>query len=201
MANLGSSIVAHCIMNYDVLSTLSESRQRLVGLLPLIFFGLHLAHHVHLGDPENMLWACHLANLLIGVGLLLNWRAVVAVGVLWLSIGLPLWISWLSGSPGEFSITSGMTHVGGMVVGVWAMRQMTWPRGIWWKAWLAIPLLQVLSHFTTKTSQEAREENVNISQGVWDGWGDIFPSYPVYLVLILGMVAVVFALVEKGFLR
>ena len=84
--------------------------------------------------------------------------------VLWLSIGLPLWISWLSGSPREFSITSGMTHVGGMVVGVWAMRQMTWPRGIWWKAWLAIPLLQVLSHFTTKTSQEAREENVNISQ-------------------------------------
>ena len=75
--------MVHCDMNADTPKVTVPSRYRLVGVLPLIFFGLHTAYHVGKGDPENMLWGCHLSNLLIGVGLLTSRPAVLAVGLLW----------------------------------------------------------------------------------------------------------------------
>ena len=188
--------MAHCEMNDDTQKVTVPSRYRLVGVLPLIFFGLHTAYHVGKGDPENMLWGCHLSNLLIGVGLLTSRPAVLAVGLLWLSVGVPLWIGLLIGTPDEFSITSMLTHVGGAAVGIWAMRQVSWSRGTWWKAWLAILLLQLICHYTTSP-----EANVNISHDVWKGWEKTFPSYPVYLIMLLSITAMIFAVVEQGFLR
>ena len=182
-------------MNDDAPTAPAPSRYRLVGVLPLIFFGLHLAHYVGEGKPGNMLWACHLSNLLIGAGVLAKRPAVLAAGLLWLSVGVPLWIFWLAGG-GEFLVTSALTHVGGAAVGIWAMRRVHWPRGIWWKAWLAIPLLQLICRFTTPP-----ELNVNISHSVWEGWEQTFPLYSVYLALMLGITAVIFAVAEQGFLR
>jgi hypothetical protein len=118
------------------------------------------------------------------------------VGLLWLSVGVPLWIGLLIGTPDEFSITSMLTHVGGAAVGIWAMRQVSWSRGTWWKAWLAILLLQLICHYTTSP-----EANVNISHDVWKGWEKTFPSYPVYLIMLLSITAMIFAVVEQGFLR
>ena len=189
-------LMARCDMNDDTPKAPASKHYRLVGVLPLIFFGLHTAYHVGKGDPENMLWGCHLSNLLIGMGLLTSRPAVLAVGLLWLSVGVPLWIGLLIGTPDEFSITSMLTHVGGAVVGIWAVCRMNWPRGTWWKAWLVIPLLQLVCRFTTPPAA-----NVNISHEVWKGWGKTFPSYPVYLILLLGITAVIFAVVEQGFLR
>jgi hypothetical protein len=182
-------------MNDDAPTAPAPSRYRLVGMLPLVFFGLHLAHYVGVGKPENILWACHLSNLLIGAGLLANRPAVLAVGFLWLSVGVPLWIGWLAGG-GGFLVTSALTHVGGAAIGIWALRRMNWPRGAWWKAWLAIPLLQLLCRFTTPS-----ELNVNISHKVWEGWEQTFPSHAVCLALLLSVTAVIFAVVEMLFLR
>ncbi len=187
--------MARCDMNDDTPKAPVPSRYRLVGVLPLVFFGLITVHYVKQGDPENMLWACHFSNLLIGVGLLVNWRAGVAAGLLWLSVGVPFWIIWLVGG-GGFFVTSMLTHVGGATVGIWAMRQVSWSRGIWWKALLALLLLQLVCRYTTSPAA-----NVNISHDVWKGWEQTFPSYPVYLILLLGITAVIFAVVEQGFLR
>ena len=184
-----------CDMNASTPTLIPLRQHRLLGVLPLVFYALHTVKHVHAGDPGNMLWACHLSNLLIGAGLLANWRAGVAAGLLWLSVGVPLWIGWLTGG-GDFSITSALTHVGGVAVGVWAIRRMSWPRGVWWKAWLAIPLLQLICRLTTPS-----ELNVNIAHKVWEGWEQTFPSYPLYLALLLGATATIFVVVEQGFRR
>ena len=184
-----------CDMNASTPTLIPLRHRRLVGALPLVFYALHMVKHVHAGDPGNMLWACHLSNLLIGVGLLVNWQTGVGAGLLWLSVGVPFWIIWLVGG-GEFFVTSMLTHVGGAAVGIWAMRQVSWSRGIWWKAWLAILLLQLVSRYTTSPAA-----NANISHDVWKGWEQTFPSYPVYLILLLGITAVIFAVAEQGFLR
>ena len=73
---------------------------------------------------------------------------------------------------------------------------MSWPRGVWWKAWLAIPLLQLICRLTTPA-----ELNVNIAHKVWEGWEQTFPSYPLYLALLLGATAAIFVVVEQGFRR
>src|SRR5262249_49973308 len=55
------------------------------GLLPLSFYGIHCGYQWWLGHPENGLWACHVAALVIGVGLLGGSATLVTVGLLWLA--------------------------------------------------------------------------------------------------------------------
>jgi hypothetical protein len=87
-------------------------------------FAAHALVQVAAGIPHNLLWACHMACLLSGVGLVLRFAAVARAGVLLLSIGTPLWlINLLWG--GEFFPTSLLTHVGGPICGWCGLRAMS----------------------------------------------------------------------------
>lgn len=46
------------------------TRQKLAGLLPLIFFLVHTLHYVRCDGLGHMLWMCHLGHLRLAAGLL-----------------------------------------------------------------------------------------------------------------------------------
>jgi hypothetical protein len=66
------------------------------GLLALAGFAIHAGYQVWHGRPEDLLWACHIAAAIVGVGLLVGSAATNAVGVLLLIVGVPLWLLELS---------------------------------------------------------------------------------------------------------
>jgi hypothetical protein len=121
-----------------------------------------------------VLWACHLAAVLVGVGLLGEWPAVVAVGVTWLAVGVPLWLFDLA-MGGEFTPTTLLTHVGGLAVGLVGLWHLRMPAGVWWKALLGLAALQQLCRWVTPPA-----ENVNVAFSVYPWMQPYFSSYGRY---------------------
>ncbi len=152
----------------------------------LVHAGYTLAHE----PAQNLLWGCHFAALLVGFGWLARAPRLNAVGTLWLSYGFPMWIIGLA-SGVELVPTSPITHVGGLLMGLWGLKQMRLPAGSWWKASLATAGLMLLTRAVAPP-----EDNVNLAFGVQAGWEDTFTSYPVYVVVILGGGAALFLVVE-----
>lgn len=162
-----------------------------LGLLALALYGVVAGYKVYRGLSEEMLWSCHLATAVIGVGLLAGWASWVTVGVLWLVIGVPLWLLDLAAG-GEFTPPSVLTHVGGLAVGLVGLRQLGVPTGSWWKALLALAVLQQLCRWITPAPA-----NVNVAFAVWAGWERWFPSFRVYLVFLFVVLGIVFFAAES----
>jgi hypothetical protein len=156
-----------------------SNRLRLLGGLAAIFFyavraGFYLAR----GEPHNLLWSCHVACLLVGLGWLLASRTLNAIGFLWAAIGLPLWLVDLT-TGGEFVAASLLTHVGGLALGGFGVRALGLPRAAWWQASLALAAMLGLTRALAPPAS-----NVNLAFGVWKGWEAWFPSHALYLLLL-----------------
>ena len=88
-----------------------------LALLAFSFTVAHAGFHLRQGRPGDVLWICTLSPAIIGTGLLLGQSTLVAVGVLTLLLGLPLWtLDVWTGR--EFHPTSVLTHWGGLIVGL-----------------------------------------------------------------------------------
>jgi hypothetical protein len=166
-----------------------------LGLLALGCYAAHAAFHVVRGHAFDALWACHIAALLISAGAFFSQARWAAIGVLWLSFGNALWLVDLLGG-GEFFPTSLLTHGVALAIGVIIVRRLGWPFPSWWAAALAFLVLLGVTRLLTP-----RAANVNLAFGVAPGWESVFPSYPVYLVLLVGAGALTFFLVELGLRR
>jgi len=162
------------------------------GLLPLGFYGIHWGYQLRLGHPENGLWACHVAALVIGVGLLASSATLVTVGLLWLAVGIPLWIFDLLVG-GESAPTSVLTHLGGVVVGLIGLHDLEMPDPAWWKALLAIGALQHLCRWVTP-----EKENVNAAFAVYAPFQRWFSSYRWYQLATALTLGIVFFVAEYG---
>lgn len=162
------------------------------GGAALAFYAIHAGQHLVRGHPEDLLWACHLGAVLVGVGILIRSATLNAVGFLWLCMGTALWAIDLSAG-GEFIPTSLLTHVGGLAVGGVGVFRLGMPRHAWWKAILAFLILQQLSRWFTSA-----ETNVNLAFGVASGWEDVFPSHLAYLALLVAVGAAAFFGVERA---
>lgn len=161
-----------------------------LGILACLFYGVHGAHHVADLHPENLLWVCHVGALLVGLGLIWGLPTANAIGFLWLTVGLVLWvIDMVSG--GQFLPTSTLTHVGGLLIAVYGLVVFGMPKNVWWKALAGILIMQQISRWTTPP-----ESNVNLSFGVWAGWEDWFHSYHSYMLILYSVAAVLFLVIE-----
>jgi hypothetical protein len=162
---------------------------RLAAALCLFFYCGHAAWYAAHGQTlENMLWACHLGALLVGAGLLFTAPTLNAVGVLWLLLGVPLWLLDLLDG-GELVPTSILTHFGGLALGLWGVRRLGFPPMAALPAAVGLYILNRLSWLLT-----APAENVNLAFTVWPGWEHYFPSHRLYLATLLLLSAVVFGL-------
>ena len=151
----------------------SESRGRplwwWLGLLAIAFWCIHAGTHFRRGTPEHLLWSCNVAGLGVGVGLVLGWRWLNAAATLLLIVGTPSWFCNLF-VKGTFLPTSLLTHFGGLVLGVVGIRLLGPPKGDWWKVWLLVALLMLISPALT-----AEADNVNLVAGIWPQTTDWWP--------------------------
>lgn len=147
-----------------------------LGVVALLCFLIHGGSHVLRGTAHDVLWACTLANLLIGVGLLFRWprdlsAQLCSIGVLWLCVGNFTWLLDLI-LGGEFFVTSLLTHWLGLGVGIWGLLRLGWPDRAWLHATLALIALQLVCRLLTPPAA-----NVNVAHAVYAGYQRIYPSY------------------------
>jgi hypothetical protein len=163
-----------------------------LGALAIAFYLVHAGSHVANGNLADAFWACHLASVLVGVGLLTGRPHPAAMGFLWLVVGDVLWGLDLA-TGGELIPTSLLTHVGGLVLGGFAVVRMGMPRRAALSAIGAFLVLQLLSRWLS-----APATNLNLAHAVWPGWEDAFPSYVGYQAMLLTIGFMSFFVVEWG---
>jgi hypothetical protein len=167
----------------------------LLAFAAIVFYMLHALVHLSRGEPYDLLWGCHLAVLLVAVGLARNNATVNAIGLLWACFGLPIWLIYTF-TGGEFMPTSALTHFGAFVIGIYGVRRLGIPRGSAWKALGGYLALWALTRLVTP-----RSANINLAFSVWPGWEDRFPTYPIYFATLLVSGASTFAITELLFRR
>jgi hypothetical protein len=168
---------------------------RWLGCVALACFAVHGGYHVLHHEAHDLLWACNTACFLIGVSCLLSARTGVAIGLSWLSWGIPMWCLDLA-TGGAMIPTSPLTHLGGFTVGALAVRRLGWPPDTWWRATIALILLSRITRLLTP-----RSANVNLAFSVQAGWEQYFPSYGVYFALIVALGAATFFVFERVVVR
>lgn len=148
------------------------------GVLAIAFYAVHAGVHLREHHPEDLLWACHVATVLVGLGLIFRSAVLNAVGFVWLVMGNAMWLLDLAGG-GAFLPTSLLTHVGGLALSIVGLRAFGFPRHVWWKSVLAFLALQEVCRWITPAAA-----NVNVAFAVWSGWERSFPSYIWYAVML-----------------
>ena len=171
------------------------STLKTLGVIAIACYGIHAAVSVKRGEPQDLLWACHIAALLVGIGLLLGSVTLNAIGLLWSSVGTAFWILYLA-TGGELIAASFLTHGSALVAGTIGVRRLGMPRGAAWKAMAAFVLLWIATRVLTPPSA-----NVNLAFAVYDGWQGWFSTYPIYLAMLLLIGCAAFALGQSLFAR
>jgi hypothetical protein len=171
--------------------TLSRRWEIALGLFGVLAYGVHAAHYVPRRQEENLLWFCHLAALGIGIALLVRSPTLNAIGLLWLTVGTPCWFLYLAGG-GPLLVGAALTH-SALLVSIFGVRQLGWPRDAWWKALLALAGVFGLTRLVTPPAA-----NVNLAFAIWPGWERFFPSHPAYLLFLTAVSAVVFLAVSRA---
>ena len=166
-----------------------------LGLLALACFATHAGYHIYHHHPEDLLWGCHVGTATIAVSLLFRSATGNAIGVLFLLLGVPLWLLDVA-TGGELMPTSVPTHLGGLTIGLLGVGALGMPRHAWWKASLAMIALVLLCRCVTP-----ERANVNVAFHVQPGWEGLFPSHGWYLVMLTALSGVVFFVAELGLRR
>ncbi|MBI4347505.1 MAG: hypothetical protein HY553_11660 [Elusimicrobia bacterium] len=165
---------------------------RFWGWLSLAVWALHGVVSSWRGEPFNMLWACNVSCLLIGVGLLARVPLAHAVGLLWNVTGMPFWLVDLA-TGGEFILTSCLTHLGGFLAGALVLPERPMAPGSWRKAFLLWIAFQLFCRWATPPAA-----NVNLVFTVWPGWEGVFPTFARYHAFLLTFALISFAGGERA---
>lgn len=157
--------------NQMTASTRLSTGDRLSGLLPLALFAARFVELEAQAKTPNLLWVCHLSNLLIALALFLGYLEVVRVSTLWLLIGAPIWPIEIART-GIMELTSIGTHYVGLAIGlliVWkfGMGRSSWLHGLLW-----FLVLQAVTRIVAPP-----EMNINLAHSVYPGWDRLFPIY------------------------
>lgn len=159
---------------------LSDLQFRALGFLPLVFFLAQAIHYWSINQLGHMMWMCNIGNLILAVGLFLNHSLLIRVAVIWMVPGMLVWIVYVLLAWGVF-LTSTLAHVGGLLVGLIAIRRVGNDRWAWAYALAWYLVVQGLSRLLTSP-----ELNVNVAHTVESGWRQSFDAYwKFWLVLTL----------------
>ncbi len=168
---------------------------RLVGIIPLFLFLARLWFFLNAGTPGHILWMCHITNLVLALGLFFGKRELVRISVLWLIIGMPLWASDMIRF-GIRSISTFGTHMGGLIVGLVAIKQVGGGKRSWLYALGFHLVLQLISRLITPP-----ELNVNTAHHVYRGFDTLFSNYLLFWVVATVLAGVALWGIGKVFVR
>src|SRR5262245_39001252 len=173
-------------------------RFRLLGFLPLCFFlARAIEYMVVAKTPEQMLWSCHISNLMLAVGMFLGSPFLIRVAVFWLILGVPPWIMDMVWSK-LVTIVSIFSHLGGVIVAIVAIRQVGAKRGSWIPSLIYFVILQQVTRLLTTPGPYT---NVNVAHFAYGPMKDWFAVYWKYWVVNTSLVAVTLIVIEFVLLR
>jgi hypothetical protein len=173
-------------------------RFRLLGFLPLCFFLARAVEYIVIAKtPEQMLWSCHISNLMLAAGLFMGNPFLIRVAVLWLILGVPPWIiemvwSW------QITALRVFTHLGGFIMAIVAIRRVGAKRGSWIPSLIYFVILQQITRLLTDPGPYT---NVNVAHFAFGPMKDWFTSYWTYLVANTSAVALTLFITEFILLR
>jgi len=168
---------------------ISKDRFRLIGFLPLIFFGVQFVHYWRFGGLGNLAWMCNVGNLLLAIGLFLYHKELIRATAIWTIPGLGIWFwyVWLTGST---AFSSTLAHVGGVIVGMFVLSRVRMDRIAWLYAFVWYLFMQVVSRVITSP-----EINANVAHHIQPGWENAFTSYwKFWLVMTIVVAAALWAI-------
>ncbi len=166
------------------MSNQPNRRFRVLGLLPLIFFLTQTVHYWRYGGPGNLLWMCNIGNLLLAIGLFLDHRELIRAAAIWTIPGLVVWFRYVLLDYG-FLFSSTLAHVGGIVIGLIALRRVGMDRTAWLYAFVWYLFVQLAARLLTSPAL-----NVNLAYSVQPGWEKVFSSYWKFWIVLTTIVAV-----------
>ncbi|HEV7744132.1 MAG TPA: hypothetical protein VGO56_03970 [Pyrinomonadaceae bacterium] len=176
---------------------LTQTRLRLLGILPLAFFSAQAVHYWQIDQLGHMLWMCNIGNLLLALGLFFEQTLLIRVAVIWMAPGLAVWVvyvvpTWEMLLRGNFTYSelwgvasSTLAHVGGFCVGMVVIRRVRIDRRAWFYAFIWYFIIQLLSRLVTPAAM-----NVNVSHNVQVGWEQTFSSYWKFWLVLTAIVGV-----------
>ncbi|HZS68318.1 MAG TPA: hypothetical protein VFA72_14475 [Burkholderiales bacterium] len=145
-----------------------------LGIVPLALFGTYAAVAAQRGRAADALWMCHVANLLLAIGMFACSPRIVGIALLWIAIGIPLWAmdAWLNRTLAPVSLAS---HLGGLAVGIYAASRLRLSSNPWLGALALFIALQQVCRWWTPPAL-----NVNLAHAAYTGWEGVFGSYAMY---------------------
>lgn len=176
---------------------LTQSRLRLLGILPLAFFSAQAVHYWQIDQLGHMLWMCNIGNLVLALGLFFEQAILIRVAVIWMVPGLAVWFAYVVPTwgmllTGNFTytelwgvISSTLAHVGGFCVGMVVIRRVRIDKQAWFYAFIWYLIVQLLSRLVTPAAM-----NVNISHTVQVGWEQTFNNYWKFWLVLTAIIGV-----------
>jgi hypothetical protein len=158
-------------------------RFRLLGLLPLIFFLSQTAHYWRVGGMGYLLYMCNVGNLLLALGLFFGRTELIRAAAIWTIPGLGIWIRYVV-MEYDYVFSSFLAHVGGIAIGLIALRRVRMDRTAWLYAFAWYLLVQLAARLFT-----APELNVNVAFRIQPGWEQTFNSYWKFWIVLTVVVA------------
>lgn len=159
---------------------MSDRRFRWLGWGILATLALYAASRGPL-LPE-MLWSCHAATALVGLGLVAGSRRLVAAGFLFhAALGFPGFVLLVVAKQ-WFSVVSAWVHLLPLIAGGMYLKGRELPRATILHSWLILPVMLPISYWLTPAAL-----NVNLSHGPWEPAAAWFPNRWVFY-LGLGLV-------------
>jgi hypothetical protein len=125
---------------------------RLMGIVPLGLFAAYAAVAVERGRPAEALWMCHIANLLMAIGVFA--RSPRRGGTTWVSVA---------------------SHLGGLAFGIYAVSRQRLSSNPWFAALVAFIVLQQACRWWTPEAL-----NVNLAHAEYRTWEGAFGGYWAY---------------------
>jgi hypothetical protein len=173
-------------------------RFRLLGLLPLCFFTARAIEYMIVAKtPEQMLWSCHVSNLMLAAGMFMGNPFLIRVAVFWLILGVPPWIIDMVWSNQFFAVRI-FSHLGGVIMAIFAIRQVGAKRGIWIPSLIYFVILQHITRFATDPGPYT---NVNVAHFAYGPMKDWFANYWTYWAANTSAVALTLIIIEFVLLR
>jgi hypothetical protein len=166
-----------------------DLRFRLLGVLPLLFFVGQAIHYWRINELGQMLWICNMGNLILAVGLFFDQVVIIRVAVIWMIPGLVIWFVYVVLQWGVF-LSSTFAHVGGLLLGLVALRKVGVDRAAWLYALGWYLVIQLASRLMT-----AAELNVNLSHSIYTGWEQSFSAYWKFWMVLTILAAVILWLI------
>ncbi|HXD31680.1 MAG TPA: hypothetical protein VN643_11210 [Pyrinomonadaceae bacterium] len=169
----------------------ANSRFRLLGFLPFVFFLAQSVHYWQINQVGHLLWMCNVGNILLGLGLLLNKPRWIRIAAIWAVPGLFIWwryvvsewfgyatLDWLAVA------ASTLAHIGGLTIGLLALKRVRIDQITWFYSFIWYLAVQLLSRLVTRA-----ELNVNLSYSIYSGWETVFQSYLRFWLMLAVLVA------------